>query len=141
MGLIILNDSISVRTVLSLLREHHGVGGGDCHHIRSRGGGGGVGGDNDCPMTSLTTGASLYVATMGEALRNRLDLSTPLCHKGGGEAACRLLLAFSGWAYNPEDIADLLLLCSRGWGSGDTVGSRVNGGSCTVDAWRIRGST
>ena len=60
-------------------------------------------------MTSLTARSSLYVTTVGEALRTRLDLSTPLCHRGEG-AAHRLLLAFAGWASNLEESAALILL-------------------------------
>ena len=51
----------------------------------------------------------MYVTTVGEALRNRLDLSTPLCQRGEGEAS-RFLLAFVGWAFNWEESAVLLLL-------------------------------
>ena len=51
----------------------------------------------------------MYVTTVGEALSNCLDLSTPLCQRGEG-AARRLLLDFSGWASNPEDSAAMILL-------------------------------
>ena len=78
-------------------------------------------------MTSLTVRASSYVTTVGEALRTCLDLSTPLCQRGEG-ADNRLLPAFAGWASNPEESADLILLYYRAQGSGDTVGYRVDGG-------------
>ena len=52
--------------------------------ITEGGGEGGGWGKDNRPITSLMDGASSYVITVGEALRNRLYLSNPLCHRGEG---------------------------------------------------------
>ena len=86
-----------------------GRGKKDRHHRRRRGRGRRRRGQKRPSHDKPHGRASLYVTTVGEALSNCLDLSTPLCQRGEG-AARRLLLDFSGWASNPEDSAAMILL-------------------------------